>query len=303
MADFLDFYSVLGVPRDANEVEIKKAYRKAALQWHPDKNPDNKEEAELMFKRVAEAYEVLSNPQKRALYDNGGNDALNGGMSGGTHFTGPDPFQIFEQFFGRRNPFDQFDGSGSNPFDNGFFQGAFGGLQMPGGGLFGGMGGTSSSFSMVGGAGTSTSTSTSTRIVNGQRVTVTETTVRKADGTTETTRSETRDDGGVGGSGAGMLQGGFFNGSSGMMQQQGMPGMIMHQGMWPMPGMMQQQGMPGNMPQQGMMPGMMQQGMETYPMQVEQLKNMGFTDEPANLQALRSTNGDVNQAVNSLLGG
>jgi len=60
-----DYYEVLGVARDANEDEIKKAYRKLAIKWHPDKNPDNKEQAEEMFKRVGEAYEVLSKKDKR----------------------------------------------------------------------------------------------------------------------------------------------------------------------------------------------------------------------------------------------
>jgi len=71
-----DYYAVLGVSRDASEADIKKAYRKEALKWHPDKNPDNKESAEQMFKAVAEAYEVLSNPDKRALYDRGGKELV-----------------------------------------------------------------------------------------------------------------------------------------------------------------------------------------------------------------------------------
>jgi len=73
-----DMYGVLGVSRDATEAEIKKAYRKMAVKWHPDKNPECKEEAERMFKAVAEAYEVLSDADKRAVYDRYGRDGLNG---------------------------------------------------------------------------------------------------------------------------------------------------------------------------------------------------------------------------------
>jgi len=64
-----DFYKTLGVGRDAAQDEIKSAYKKAALRWHPDKNPDDPDGAELMFQAVAEAFAVLSDPQKRALYD------------------------------------------------------------------------------------------------------------------------------------------------------------------------------------------------------------------------------------------
>uniref|UniRef100_A0A8C4KW07 J domain-containing protein n=1 Tax=Equus asinus asinus TaxID=83772 RepID=A0A8C4KW07_EQUAS len=65
----VDYYEVLGVQRYASPEDIKKAYHKVALKWHPDKNPENKEEAERKFKEVAEAYEVLSNDKKRDTYD------------------------------------------------------------------------------------------------------------------------------------------------------------------------------------------------------------------------------------------
>ena len=68
MAEKRDYYEVLGVAKNANADEIKKAYRKAAIQFHPDKNPGDKE-AEEKFKEAAEAYDVLSNPDKRARYD------------------------------------------------------------------------------------------------------------------------------------------------------------------------------------------------------------------------------------------
>ena len=78
-----DYYEVLGVAKDADESTIKKAYRKLAMKYHPDRNPDNKE-AEEKFKEIGEAYEVLSDADKRAAYDRMGHDAFkNGGMGGG----------------------------------------------------------------------------------------------------------------------------------------------------------------------------------------------------------------------------
>lgn len=75
MAASRDFYEVLGVSKSANADEIKRAYRKAAATNHPDRNPGD-EEAERRFKEAAEAYEVLSNDQKRQLYDRVGHDAF-----------------------------------------------------------------------------------------------------------------------------------------------------------------------------------------------------------------------------------
>ncbi|MFN5300243.1 MAG: DnaJ domain-containing protein, partial [Planctomycetaceae bacterium] len=84
MAASRDFYEVLGVSKSANADEIKRAYRKAAATNHPDRNPGD-EEAERRFKEAAEAYEVLSNDQKRQLYDRVGHDAFqrSGGGAGG----------------------------------------------------------------------------------------------------------------------------------------------------------------------------------------------------------------------------
>ena len=84
MADKRDYYEVLEVPKTATAEEIKKAYRKKAIQYHPDKNPGDKE-AEEKFKEAAEAYEVLSDPQKRQRYDQYGFAGMGGagGFSGG----------------------------------------------------------------------------------------------------------------------------------------------------------------------------------------------------------------------------
>ena len=91
MADKQDYYEVLGVGRDASPEEIKKAYRKLAMQYHPDRNPDNKE-AEQKFKEVNEAYGVLSDADKKAQYDQFGHSAFDGsaGYGGGGGFGGFD---------------------------------------------------------------------------------------------------------------------------------------------------------------------------------------------------------------------
>ena len=79
-----DFYEILGITKSADAAEIKKAYRKKAIEFHPDKNPGNKE-AEDKFKQAAEAYEVLGDPQKKAKYDQFGHQAFDGsgGFGGG----------------------------------------------------------------------------------------------------------------------------------------------------------------------------------------------------------------------------
>lgn len=140
-----DYYKLLGVNRDADEDAIKKAYRKLALKWHPDRNPNNKTEAEKQFKAISEAYEVLCDKNKRAVYDQFGEEGLKngapapgadgfGGFGGGeARFPGGSFFNyssggprasrggagfhptnaddIFRQFFG---------GAGGDPFSSAF---------------------------------------------------------------------------------------------------------------------------------------------------------------------------------------
>ena len=92
-----DYYELLGVSRTASVEEIKAAYRKAALKWHPDRNPENKSEAETKFRESTEAYSVLSDPQKRQIYDTYGHAGLSG--AGGVDFNGT-VFQDFHDILG-----------------------------------------------------------------------------------------------------------------------------------------------------------------------------------------------------------
>ncbi|CAN6456422.1 unnamed protein product [Victoria cruziana] len=114
----VDYYSVLKVSKEANEEDLKKAYRRLAMKWHPDKNPNDKNEAETKFKQISEAYEVLSDPEKRAVYDQYGEEGLKGqiptasaGGHGGSDDRGTFAFNprnaedIFAEFFGS-SPFD-----------------------------------------------------------------------------------------------------------------------------------------------------------------------------------------------------
>lgn len=168
-----NYYTLLGIKKDATEEEIKQAYRKLALKWHPDRNPGNKEQAEKKFKEISEAYEVLSDKNKRTIYDQYGEEGLKAGGGtpsgaggaqgfpfsgkfpgggGGTYFSfsssgGPGGFRpsraedIFEQFFGRgTNPFSDLDREDDHSVgeEGGFPPGGFGAGGFPAGHPFGG---------------------------------------------------------------------------------------------------------------------------------------------------------------------
>ncbi|CAI8601040.1 unnamed protein product [Vicia faba] len=139
----VDYYKVLQVDRNAKEDDLKKAYRKLAMKWHPDKNPNNKKDAEAKFKQISEAYDVLSDPQKRAVYDQYGEEGLKGQMpppgaggfseasDGGPttfRFNPRSPDDIFSEFFGFAKPFGgmgDMGGMGGHPGTSGFPRGMF----------------------------------------------------------------------------------------------------------------------------------------------------------------------------------
>ncbi|KAK9752149.1 DnaJ domain [Popillia japonica] len=206
-AAMVDYYRVLEVPRGASTADIKKAYRKLALKWHPDKNPDNMDEATRRFKEISEAYEVLSDEKKRKVYDQYGKEGLiNGGgpRSRSRHdddfdmgfgfFTFRDPEEVFREFFGGTpfaDLFGDFHGSGhrrrnrnshpSNALSQHIFSPfgiSLGGSIMDdffstGPGSFTSISSLNTSFAN-GAAGTNANvkrTSTSTRFVNGKKIT------------------------------------------------------------------------------------------------------------------------------------
>ncbi|XP_075335948.1 dnaJ homolog subfamily B member 2 isoform X1 [Odontesthes bonariensis] len=179
----VDYYKILGVSSTASQDDIKKAYRKLALKWHPDKNPDNKDEAERKFKELAEAYEVLSDKSKRNEYDRFGSDRVRhtGSSSSdfspdfpGFTFTFRSPDEVFREFFGGQDPFaslfddfSSFGGSSSRLGPSRFFSFPSAGVEFASfSSSFGGLDGMDS---MGGGMGNFKSVSTSTRIINGKR--------------------------------------------------------------------------------------------------------------------------------------
>lgn len=108
-----DYYEVLGVPKSASKDELKKAYRKLAMKYHPDRNPDDKA-AEEKFKEAAEAYDVLNDDEKRARYDRFGHAGVNGGAAGGYQDVNmEDIFSRFSDIFGEGSPFESFFGGGA----------------------------------------------------------------------------------------------------------------------------------------------------------------------------------------------
>ncbi|XP_022981315.1 dnaJ homolog subfamily B member 4-like isoform X1 [Cucurbita maxima] len=149
----VDYYNILKVNRNANDDDLKKTYRRLAMKWHPDKNPNSKKEAETKFKQISEAYEVLSDPQKRAIYDQYGEEGLkdmpppgsgtfpfgNGGGGGGggggsSGFNPRNAEDIFAEFFG------------SSPFGFGSSGPGKSMRYQSEGGVFGGFGGSENVF-------------------------------------------------------------------------------------------------------------------------------------------------------------
>ncbi|CAA7397453.1 unnamed protein product [Spirodela intermedia] len=144
----VDYYRILQVDKNAKDDDLKKAYRKLAMKWHPDKNPNNKKEAEAKFKQISEAYDVLSDPQKRVVYDQYGEEGLKGqvpppGTGGASSFSTGDGATSF--YFNPRNADDIF----AEFFG---FSSPFGGMGSGGGGG-GGMRGTRFSSGMPSGFG------------------------------------------------------------------------------------------------------------------------------------------------------
>lgn len=180
----VDYYNILGVSKTASQEDIKKAYRKLALKWHPDKNPDNKEEAEKKFKELSEAYEVLSDKSKRDAHDSyetrptGFSSSSNNFStdSPGFSYTFRNPDEVFREFFSGQDPFanffddfPSFGGSSSHFGPSRFFSFPSAGVDFSS--FSSSMGGLDGMDSMGGGMGNFKSVSTSTRIINGKRTT------------------------------------------------------------------------------------------------------------------------------------
>src|SRR3990170_3353499 len=114
MAAKSDYYDILGVTKNSSADEIKKAYRKQALEWHPDRHKDDKEAAERRFKEINEAYQVLSDSQKRQAYDQFGHATFSPGGAGAGGFSGQSPFSGSQEQWG---PFTYtYTTSGGSPF-------------------------------------------------------------------------------------------------------------------------------------------------------------------------------------------
>ncbi|XP_012214579.1 dnaJ homolog subfamily B member 6-B isoform X2 [Linepithema humile] len=202
----VDYYKVLEVQRNSSSADIKKAYRKLALKWHPDKNPDDLEEANRRFKEISEAYEVLSDEKKRRVYDQYGKEGLQmpgtkrrHGDDFDPHFGGTfvfrDPEEVFREFFDGipfENLFTSFHDGGlrrnagarhghptSNSLSTSFF-GPFGfDFRLPFDGLMENAGtagnftsfGSFASFDGASGGTAVKRTSTSTRFIDGKKIT------------------------------------------------------------------------------------------------------------------------------------
>lgn len=122
MAEVLlpDYYETLQIPKGSSDTDIKKAYRKLAMKWHPDKNPESAEEAAKKFQEIGEAYDVLSDSEKRAIYDQYGYEGLRDGVSEQSkgYCYKQNAREIFETFFGTTNPFAAFGFGETMPFSS-----------------------------------------------------------------------------------------------------------------------------------------------------------------------------------------
>jgi curved DNA-binding protein CbpA len=196
MSNKKEYYEVLGVPKDASDDVIRKAYKKLAIKWHPDKHVDDKKEAEEKFKEISEAYSVLSDPQKKRDYDTGGMS-----FGGFGDFDDFDPFAMFESFFGRHRGkhggFGNFGFGFDDDDDDDFFGKGFGiknnfdGFKMGFDDDDFGFGGD------FGGFGQGTSVKKTTQIINGKKITKTETTTIDSNGNKKTVVKEETGDGKV----------------------------------------------------------------------------------------------------------
>ncbi|KAL5975175.1 hypothetical protein ACLOJK_031854 [Asimina triloba] len=146
----VDYYNILEVSRSATDEDLKKSYRKLAMKWHPDKNPHNKKQTEAKFKQISEAYEVLSDPDKKQVYDQYGEEGLKGvpppGSCGGGYANGSTGGSN-NNYFNPRNAEDIFaEFFGSSPFSFSNMGRARSVRYQQDGGAFGGFGGTENVF-------------------------------------------------------------------------------------------------------------------------------------------------------------
>ena len=182
-----DYYEILGISKEATPEEIRKAYKKLAIKWHPDKHVDDKKEAEEKFKEIAEAYSVLSDPDTKREYDTGGTDF------DFPDFFNFDPFAMFESFFGKRHGLFRFDDDDEEEEEDDFFSKKFG--IGKGFGFSDKIFGFKNDLNM--GIGEGKSVKKTTQIINGKKIIKTETTTCDSKGNKKTVIKEETGDGKV----------------------------------------------------------------------------------------------------------